>query len=298
MAATQAEELVRQANAKIKGGGGYFSFLTGGPKYDEAIEIYQQAANQYKLAKLWQEAGNCFVQCAFCAEKGGSKTDEANFLQEAGNVLKKVSTTAAVEQFEKAVFIYSAAGRFQQAGKLLLTTAELFEAERLQHKECKAFYKRAAEMFELDDHGKSNFTKCNLKFAEYAAKDGELEEAIRIFESEGEKALGNNLLQFGAKEHFLNAGILHMVGGDSVTINLAVDKYRALDPRFASSREGELLGSLAEAFENADAEGFMDKLGDYDAIKPLDSWKTEFLVKVKEHLQPSNANATESLDLS
>merc|ERR1719436_2141416 len=80
----------------------------------------------------------------------------------------------------------------------------------IQHKETKDYYKRAAEMFELDDHGKSNFTKCNLKLAEYAAKDGELQEAIRIFEAEGEKALQNNLLQYGAKDHFFRAGILHL----------------------------------------------------------------------------------------
>merc|ERR1712113_898850 len=104
--------------------------------------------------------------------------------------------------------IYNAAGRFQNSGKLLMSIAELYENERLQHKEVKDFYKRAAEMFELDDHGKSNFTKCNLKVAEYAAKDGELEEAIQIFESEGEKALQNTLLQYGAKDHFLRAGIL------------------------------------------------------------------------------------------
>lgn len=282
----------------MKGGGGFLSFLTGGPNYDEAIELYQQAANQYKLAKCWQEAGDCFTQCAFCADKSGSTSDQANFFQEAGNVLKKISTVAAVEQFEKAIAIFSAAGRFQQAGKLLLSIAELYEAERLQHKECKVYYKRAAEMFELDDHGKSNFTKCNLKYAEYAAKYGELDEAIRIFESEGEKALQNNLLQYGAKDHFMNAGILHMVGGDSVTVNLSVDKYRALDPRFASSREGELLVSLAEAFAAGDADTFVEKLADYDAVKPLDAWKTEFLVKVKEHLQPSNATAVDGIDLS
>merc|ERR1719183_1205518 len=127
---------------------------------------------------------------------------------EAGNVLKKVSTTQSVDQYEKAISIYNANGRFQQSGKLLMSIAELYEAERLGHKEVKEYYKRAAEMFELDDHGKSNFTKCNLKVAEFAAKDGELQEAIKIFESEGEKALGNNLLAFNAKEKFLNAGIL------------------------------------------------------------------------------------------
>ncbi|CAJ1348581.1 unnamed protein product [Effrenium voratum] len=297
--AAAAEELVKKADQKLKGGrGGLLGFLTGGPKYDEAIEIYQQAANQYKMAKMWQEAANCFTQCAYCADQSGSQSDQANYLMEAGNVLKKVSTVAAVEKLEQAVGIYSARGSFQQAGKLLFSIAELYEAERLQHKECKEFYKRAAEMFELADHSESNFSKCNLKYAEFAAKDGDLQEAIRIFEAEGEKALGKTLLQFGAKEHFLNAGILHLAGGDSVTVNLALDKYRMLDPRFASSREGELLGDLAQAFENSDVDAFVEKLSDFDSIKPLDAWKTEFLVKVKEHLQPTNPSATEAVDLS
>merc|ERR1712232_482196 len=170
----------------------------------------------------------------------------------------------------------------------LMSVAELYETEKLDHQNVKDYYKRAAEMFELDDHGKSNFSKCNLKVAEYAAKDGELQEAIRIFESEGDKALQNNLLQYGAKDHFFRAGILHMVGGDSVTVNLAVGKYRSLDPRFAASREGELLGHLAEALEAGDVEMFVEKLQDYDQISPLDAWKTEFLSKVKDAMTSSS----------
>lgn len=278
-----ARDLMKQAESKLKGG--LFSFLTGGPKYDEASDLYQQAANQYKLAKEWNEAANCFVQCANCAHSSGSQTDEANFLTEAGNILKRISSSQAVEQYEKAVSIYDASGRFQNSGKLLLSVAELYESEHLQHTEVKQYYKRAAEKFDLDDHGKTNFTKCNLKVAEYAAKDGELQEAIQIFESEGEKALQNTLLQYGAKDHFLRAGILHLVVGDAVTVKLAVEKYRCLDPRFAGSREGELLTALAEAFEESDVESFVDKLQGYDDISRLDAWKTEFLSKVKENME-------------
>jgi len=285
-------DLVAKAEQKLKGG--FLSFITGGPNYEEAIELYQQAANQFKLSKEWQEAADCFIQCAFCASKSGSQNDEANFYIEAGNVLKKISTALSVEQFEKGITIHSAAGRFSQAGKLLLTIAELFEASNLQHKETKQYYKRAAEMFELDDYGKTSFSKCQLKVAEYAARDGELQEAIQIFETEGEKALQNNLTHYGAKDHFFRAGILHLAGGDTVTVNLAVDKYRSLDPRFAESREGQLLGDLAEAFEARDVDAFVDKLGEYDNITKLDAWKTEFLVKVKDLMTKPD----DDLDLS
>lgn len=290
-------DLVARAEQKLKGGG-FLSFLTGGPRFDEASDLYQQAANQFKLAKDWQQAATCFLQCAYCARSSGSTTDEANFLMEAGSVLKKISSSSAVEQYEKAISIYGAAGRFQQAGKLLMSVAELYETERLTYREVKEYYKRAAEMFELDDHGKSNLTKCLLKVAEYGARDGELQEAIRIFESEGEKALQNNLLQYGAKEHFFRAGILHLVMGDTVTVNLAVEKYRSLDPRFASSREGDLLAALAESLESRDIDLFTEKLSDFDSVTKLDAWKTEFLVKVQEHIRPSAATAANGIDLS
>jgi alpha-soluble NSF attachment protein len=291
-----AKDLVKQAEQKLKGGG-FMSFLTGGPKYDEAAELYQQAANQYKLAKEWQEASQCLIQCAFCAQSAGSTSDQATYLMEAGNVLKKISTAQAVEQLEKAVAIYSAGGRFQQSGKLLMQIAEMREQECIGDKGIKEvleYYKRASDMFELDDHSKSNVTKCQLKVADLVAKDstdpekGRLE-AIRIFEQEGEKALANTLTSYGAKEHFLKAGVLQLVGGDSVTANLANERYRQLDPRFSDSREGELLNALCEAFEQTEVDKFVDKLHEYDSITKLDNWKMEFLLKVKDMMSPSTA---------
>jgi len=275
-------DLMKQAEGKLQGG--FMSKLFGGPKYDEAQDIYVQAANKFKLQKEWDRAAEAYAQSAYCAKKSGSQNDEANFYTEAGHVLKKISTQRAVEEYEKAVALQGDAGKFQQAGKLLMQIAELYEAASLQSSQVKDYYKRAGEMFELDEHGKSNLTKCNLKVAEFAAKDGELQEAIRLFEAEGEKSLGNNLLAFGAKEKFLDAGILHLAVGDSVTANLALEKYRSLDPRFGSSREGELFGDLAAAFESNDVEMFTDKLFAFDSITPLSPWRTDFLVKAKDHM--------------
>jgi len=285
--AQAAKDLVRKADQKLQSGGGALKFLFGGPNYSEAQDMYTQAANQFKLAKEWQEAAKCYAQCAFCANKEGDLNGEASNYMEAGHVLKKISTLQAVQEYEKAISIYNANGKFQQSGKLLLQIAELFENERLHHDQTKDYYRRAAEMFDLDEHSKSNRSKCLLKVAEYSAKDGEIQEAIKLFEAEGEKALQVTTLAFGAKEHFLKAGILHLVQGDTVSINLAVDRYSALDPRFGGSREGELLQNLAEAFEGQDVDAFVEKLQDYDQVTKLDPWKTEMLVKVKESMQPN-----------
>merc|ERR1712217_3312 len=123
-----------------------------------------------------------------------------------------------------------------------------------------------------------------LKYAEYAARDGEIQEAINIFETEGQKALQNQLLQYGAKDHFLRAGILYLAQGDSVTVNLAVEKYMVLDPRFEGSREGQLLINLAEALEVKDIDKFEESLQDYEngTCSLGDRWKVEFLLKARD----------------
>ena len=44
--------------------------------------------------------------------------------------------------------------------------------------------------------------------------------------------------RYGAKDHFFNAGILHLALGDSVTVEIAVDRYCASDPKYAQELQG------------------------------------------------------------
>jgi alpha-soluble NSF attachment protein len=291
--------LVQAADAKLKGG--FFKCFAGERRFEDALELYQQAANHFKLSKHWEEAAKCMQQCAYCAARCGDHSSEAGYYVDAGNIFTKFSTTDAVEQYELAHGMYSADGQFMKAGKLLMTIAELYESERIEYAETMSFYRRAAELFELDELQRSNFNKCTLKVAEYAAKSGRPEdrqEAMQIFESVGEKALSKNTTAYGAKEQFLRAGLLHLVGGDSVSVNMALEKYSCLDPRFEQSEEGKLLESLAKAFESNDVDLFQDHCKHYDDSFKLDPWKLEQLVKIKEAMQPSGPASLETVDLT
>lgn len=267
--------------------------------------MFRRAANQFKLGKRWPEAAEAFQRCSYCAQRSGSLFDEASFLVEAGNMIKKVSTSEALPIFERAIAIHSEAGRFAQSAKLLLKIAEAREAEMAglahgsltlnadgsfrcaQHAQAKEYYERAAEFFEMDDHGKSNLSKCNLKIAEFMAKEGKLREAIQIFENEGRQASQCSLRKYGARELFLRAGILHMASGDSVATKIAVESYSSLAPGFESSREGKLLVGLVDALENQDSDLFVEKLCEYDSCTKIDAWKTAFLLKVKNAMAGS-----------
>eukprot|EP00450_Noctiluca_scintillans_P009636 CAMPEP_0194481754 /NCGR_PEP_ID=MMETSP0253-20130528/4030_1 /TAXON_ID=2966 /ORGANISM="Noctiluca scintillans" /LENGTH=294 /DNA_ID=CAMNT_0039321257 /DNA_START=46 /DNA_END=930 /DNA_ORIENTATION=+ len=293
---TDARSLKRDAERKVKGG--FLSCLAGNARFEEACELYTQAAIQFKLSSEWQEVADCYMQCAFCATKCGNMSDEGDFHLEAGHALKRISTAQALEEYEMAITVFNNGGKFSQSGKLLMSMADLLEAERATS-EAMNCYERASDLFAMEERSVSDLTKCRLKLAEHCS-ESDVKKAIAIFEDEGEKSLRSNLLRFGAKDFFFKAGILHLVMGDPVTVSMAVEKYQQLDPSFSGSREGALLADLALAFEAGDQDTFVDKLTEYDSVRKLEAWHTMQLLQVKEAMTSSSGGKgiLDTLDLT
>ena len=67
--------------------------------------------------------------------------------------------------------------------------------------------------------------------------------------------------------------------------NRALENYREIDPTFASTREHQLLGDLAQTVEQGDQEAFADRLFQYDQLTKLDKWKTTILLRIKEGIE-------------
>lgn len=56
---------------------------------DEAIECYQRAANLFKMAKKWSQAGKAFCECANLHLKSSGRLDAATNYIDASNCFKK-----------------------------------------------------------------------------------------------------------------------------------------------------------------------------------------------------------------
>jgi len=92
-------------------------------------------------------------------------------------------------------------------------------------------------------------------------------------------------MKWSVKDYFLKSGLCHLAVGDQVSTNRALEKYRDLDPTFASTREHQLLVDLYEAVEQGDQEVFADKLFQYDQMSKLDKWKTTILLRIKNAIE-------------
>jgi alpha-soluble NSF attachment protein len=86
-AKSQAQTLLERADKKANSSGGWFSSATS--KYEEAGDLYQQAANAFKLEKQFKESGDCFAREAECREKCKESLDAGNAWWNAAKAYKR-----------------------------------------------------------------------------------------------------------------------------------------------------------------------------------------------------------------
>ena len=75
-------------------------------KQDEALKCYEQAANLFKMAKKWMEAGNTFVTLAQHHAKLGNKRELATNYVNASNCYIKTRPMEAAGCLEGAIILY------------------------------------------------------------------------------------------------------------------------------------------------------------------------------------------------
>ncbi|KAF8397169.1 hypothetical protein HHK36_016076 [Tetracentron sinense] len=273
----KGEEFEKKAEKKINGWGLFSS------KYEDAADLYEKAANSFKIAKSWDKAGSVYIKLANCHLKLDSKHEAAQAYVDAANCYKKTSPKEAISCLEQAVNLFMEIGRFSMSAKFCKEIGELYELEQ-NIQQSIVFFERSADLFESEEVTTSA-NQSKLKVAQFSAQLEEYPKAINIYEEIARKSLNNNLLKYGVKGHLLNAGLCQLCKGDVVAITNSLERYQELDPTFSGTREYKFLSDLAAAIEEEDVTKFTDVVKEFDSMTTLDAWKTTLLLRVKETLK-------------
>jgi tetratricopeptide (TPR) repeat protein len=85
----KGDEFKKDAEKRLKA----FSFFSGNTKYEEAIELFEKSAAQYKMNKNWQEAGEVYKTCAEIYKTNLKEADdEGRSYENAAKAFKNVNT--------------------------------------------------------------------------------------------------------------------------------------------------------------------------------------------------------------
>ncbi|ERF75783.1 vesicular-fusion protein sec17 [Endocarpon pusillum Z07020] len=278
--------LMQKADKAASSASGGFSMFGGRTeKWENAADLYTQAANAFRMQKQNHEAGAAFEKAADIQKNKLSEPDDmANTLTEAFKVYRKDSPEDAARVLTAAIAHYTSKGAFRRAATHQQNLGEVYELELGDTARALAAYETAAQWFE-SDNAEALANKLYLKVADLAALEGDYAKACQLFESVAKSSLNSNLMRWSVKDYFLKAGICHLASADLVATNRALQNYRDLDSSFVQTREHMLLQDLAEAVEKGEQELFADKLFQFDQLSKLDKWKTTLLLKVKNGIE-------------
>jgi alpha-soluble NSF attachment protein len=283
------QKLIEQANKKKQsaGGGGFLGmFGNSHSKLEDASELYERAANGFKINKQWQEGGQAFLQAAECHLKLEAPHEAAQKYIDAATCFKKVSGGAGVEEYvrcmELGVRRYLDMGRFAIAAKHVLSLAELFETQVVDLERAIKYYEQAADHYDGEDAA-SGRNKALLKVALLSAQLERYDRAFEIYEEVATKMVDNSLLKWSAKEYFFKAGLCRLCSGDIVAAKRAIEGYEQVYPGFRDQREQKLLLNILHAIEEEAVDQYTKAVADFDAVSTLDAWTTTILLRIKKH---------------
>lgn len=266
-------------------------------KHEDAAELFEKAANAYKVGSLFSEAGGAYRKAAEIYQNELKNMGEASkCLSNAGSCYKKSTPADAIDCYRSAVSLLCDAGRLTQAAKLSKEIGDLFDSDMINGSNddnnnntslAIESYEQAAELFQMED-AKSQASQCLLKVAELcsAALDPpELLRASQLYEQLGTQCLDSSLLKYNAKGYFLQCIMCHLANSDAIAGANSYQKFDSLDFTFGESREGKFSQRLLTCVENFDVDDFATGCYEYDRISKLTPWQTSILVKVKRSME-------------
>jgi alpha-soluble NSF attachment protein len=121
-----------------------------------------------------------------------------------------------------------------------------------------------------------------------AGLEGDYFQAVENYEKVADSSLDNHLMKYSVKDYWMRAGICILATKDLVSARRNLDRYKEKDPTFASQREYQLLSDLVDAIDDGNQEVFTDKLFAYNQMSPLDKWKTEIFLRIKNQIEEAD----------
>lgn len=317
--------LLQEADKKLSKSG-LLGLFSSSNKYEEARDLLQKAAAQFKISKNWQEAGDAFAKSADIAEKQLKEIHEATTdYVNAAKCFKNVSSELALKYYQLAVDLHMENNKFSQAARIWKELAELNEKEMNAEGAMNA-YQKAADCFEAED-SKVNASSCLIKVADLAAEQQDYKKAIEIYENVSNASLENTAARWSVKDYLFKALLCQFVMAASTSkqdmdaMDAAIAKYTEMLPSlegkhtnsrnkadtlevwrltvvyyfcffFPGTRELKLINETVAAFKADDETAFSDRVFEHEEIYKLDKWSINVLFAVHKLLKDGPKNKT------
>ncbi|KAG0704173.1 TPR-like protein [Suillus ampliporus] len=282
MPKSPAEILLEKADKKANSSTGWFS--SSSTKWEEAGDLYQQAANSFRLEKQFKVAGDAFAREAECREKCDETNDAANAWWNAAKSYKKEDPQLAIQALGCTIMHLTKAGRFRQAADREKEIGQIYQHELNDIAKACDSYQRAAEWYDQED-ASATASGCRKDAADLCAEVEDYRGAIQLYDMVANYALKSNLTKYSVKDYWLRSGLCALAMRDVGKAQRDIEVFKSKDVTFSSTRECKFLEDMCALVTEGDEQGFTTAVFEYDQVTKLDNWKTGILLKIKRSLK-------------
>ncbi|AOA62204.1 Alpha-soluble NSF attachment protein (SNAP-alpha) (N-ethylmaleimide-sensitive factor attachment protein alpha) (Vesicular-fusion protein SEC17) (alpha-SNAP chaperone) [Komagataella phaffii CBS 7435] len=295
---SEAEQLIAKADKKCAPVSGFASFFSGSGSYrfEEAADLYTQAANLYRIQRKSNKAGHVFEKAADAQIKADSKDEAANSLIEAYKCYKLDAPSDAARCLNKAVEFFALKGQFRRGANFKAELAELYETKMADPKHAILAYEEAGEWYR-GDSAEALANKCYVKAADLSCSD-EVQDFLKAAESYeriAKESLNNSLAKWSLKDYFFKAILCRLALNDYPSASALLERFVSWDPTFEKTREYEFALKLVDGLKEGDPDIIASASHEYDQISRLDNFKVKILNKIKNNIRDSDDLAEDDL---
>ena len=274
----KAKELIEKAEANLTKVG-CFGLNSKKEKWETSAELYNKAANIYKLTKEWCKASNAFTQAAQLFLQIDDTFSALDNYILSSNCLKKFDPIEAIETLNIIYNLYLEKNSYTNAAKYMKEIATIYEQQQ-NYIEAKKAYQKAAEIYEIDDKTTLE-NECLVKIADLNIELDQFNDASRYYQKVAEEYIKSPLLKFKCKEFLFKAGLCQLCNDDLIENQRQLNRYCDIDHTFSTSREYKLLSHIISSIEASDLELFTNSIIEYDNISPLTHYLTKVLLQIQ-----------------
>ena len=249
-------------------------------RLEESRELWEKAANSYKMADAFAEAGHCYDMCAEIERK--TEGMPSNYMSEALNCYKKCDPDKYIELSEKSVLAFCKEGRISQAARIKREMGETLEEMAEIEKAAKS-YRDAGRLYEKENQpsqANQNFLKAADLFC--LTKNTDWAETIVVYENVIKSYLKKDMLRSSAKGIMLKCLLCYLAHDDAVGAERKFTQFQSEDPGLRGAREGEFLAAVIDAKKDSLREVFDSAVTEYTRITPFHKVETAILATVAD----------------
>jgi len=260
------------------------SIIGGYNKEQNAIELFLNAASQYKITKHWKTAGDVYVRAAQVSEKIQGETDSIGFYEQAAKCYANFSPADALRLYERLAKLHISGGRFRTAARDWSEIAKLAEKDG-DDRRAIAAWDEARKCYEAESD-RAHAVEAMANSARLLTAAGEQKAAAALYEKAAAIALETDLGKWKAPDYFYRAALNQMAfecqSGELSETEASLHKFVDLYPAFEQTREFAFLKKVVEAFKADSLDDFVAAVAKFDCRNMLDA---RLLLKVKSVLE-------------